>query len=123
MAQLLAYPPLPTAQVIELLRQLRTSQVAIMGQLKDPKRPRREGILFTAEQQMLRTMQTHIDALGNAIEQLTRMKNLELPIEKLRGKCNAEINRINSEGADATPGFNRINELLKSCDLVFNEVR
>ena len=44
---------------------------------------------------------------------------LEKAINDLRAHCNREINRINQDGADKTPSFHRINELLKSCDKVF----
>lgn len=78
MAEMLEYPPLPTFQVIERLRELRTAQVHIRNMMKTKSLPVVERARINL------TMGAHIDALGNAIEQLEGLAIVTSVLNELR---------------------------------------
>lgn len=69
----LPYNPMPITQVIERLRDLRTAQVELKKRLPSQS----PGMPMIARNAMLITMASHINALGNAIEMVYTLQQVQ----------------------------------------------
>src|SRR3954467_11315626 len=88
MAELLPYPIFELSDVVAKLRDLRTSQVTLLRNINASKRV----MPFVAKKLMLDTMQSHIDALGNAIAMLATLQGVQAALNtEERGEALVEV--------------------------------